>query len=191
MSTPREPMKAKLIIGLFMKYKNMLQPFAEKLQHAFGPLDMVSSWIPFNYTSYYETEMGTPLFRRILTFEKLVAQDELAEIKIYTNKLELQFLEHGKRQINADPGILSHERFVLATGKNFSHRIYLKNGIFADLTLIFTQGKFQELPWTYPDYRDKSILSFLEKVRGKYLLDIKRISGKTKYDEKHDCICVQ
>ena len=191
MSIPREPMKAKLIIGLFMKDKNLLQPFAEMLQDAFGRFDMVSPWIPFDFTSYYEKEMGKPLFRRILALEKLVPQDDLAGIKIYTNKLELQNLKDGKRQVNADPGILSHERFVLATGKNFSHRIYLRCGIFADLTLIYTHGGFQGLPWTYPDYRDKRLLSFLEKVRCKYLIDLKKISGITEYDEKHDCVCLQ
>ncbi|MCU0614599.1 MAG: DUF4416 family protein [Desulfobacterales bacterium] len=174
MSVPREPKKAKLVVGFFMKDKKLLKPFAEKLYHALGPVDMVSPWIPFDFTSYYEMEMGAPLFRRILTFEKLIPQDQLVQIKLYTNELEMQYLEDGKRCINADPGILSHERFVLATGKNFTHRIYLKNGIFADLTLIFTQGRFQELPWTYPDYKDKNILSFLEKVRSKYLIDLKR-----------------
>lgn len=174
MSVPREPKKAKLVVGFFMKDKNMLKPFAEKLHHAFGPVDIVSSWIPFDFTSYYETEMGAPLFRRLLTFEKLVPQDQLVHIKLYTNELEMQYMDSGKRLINSDPGILSHERFVLATGKNFTHRIYLTNGIFADLTLIFTQGRFQELPWTYPDYKDKNILSFLEKVRSKYLNDLKQ-----------------
>jgi hypothetical protein len=174
MSKPQEPKKAKLIIGFFMKDKNMLKPFADKMEHAYGPVDMVSRWIPFDFTSYYETEMGAPLFRRLLAFEKPVPQDQLADIKIYTNELEIQYMEYGKRRINADPGILSHERFVLATGKNFSHRIYLKHGIFADLTLIFTQGRFQELPWTYPDYKDKNLLSFLEKVRNKYIMDLKR-----------------
>ncbi len=174
MSVPREPKKAKLVVGFFMKDKNMLKPFAEKLHQAFGPVDIVSSWIPFDFTSYYETEMGAPLFRRLLTFEKLVPQDQLVHIKLYTNELEMQYMDSGKRLINSDPGILSHERFVLATGKNFTHRIYLTNGIFADLTLIFTKGRFQELPWTYPDYKDKNILSFLEKVRSKYLNDLKR-----------------
>ena len=174
MSVPQEPKNAKLVVGFFMKDKKLLMPFAEKLYQELGPVDMVSPWIPFDFTSYYETEMGAPLFRRLLTFEKLVLQDQLSHVKLYTNKLEMQYMENGKRQINADPGILSHERFVLATGNNFTHRIYLKNGIFADLTLIFTQGRFQELPWTYPDYKDKNILSFLEKVRSKYLIDLKR-----------------
>lgn len=180
MSTPREPVKAKLIVGLFMKEKEMLKPFALALQDIFGPVDMVSPWLAFDFTGYYEKEMGTPLFRRVLTFQKLVDQDRLVHIKYYTNELEAQYLEKGQRRVNADPGILSHERFVLATGKNFTHRIYLKKGIFADLTLIFTKGRFQVLPWTYPDYRDPKMLGFLEKVRKKYIVDLKQENESTK-----------
>jgi hypothetical protein len=75
--------------------------------------------------------------------------------------------------VNIDPGYLVHERFVLATGKNFTHRIHLAEGIYADLTLIYTKGAFQTLPWTYPDYADEKMLFFLEGVRKKYLVDMK------------------
>lgn len=180
MSSPRKPRKAKLIVGLFMKEKEMLKPFTLALQDMFGPVDMVSPWLAFDFTSYYEKEMGSPLVRRVLTFQKLVGQDRLVHIKHFTNELETQYLENGNRMINADPGILSHERFVLATGKNFTHRIYLKEGIFADLTLIFTKGRFQVLPWTYPDYRDSKMLGFLEKVRKKYMVDLKQENESTK-----------
>ena len=75
--------------------------------------------------------------------------------------------------VNIDPGYLLHERFVLATGKNYSHRIYIGKGIYADLTLMYTKGKFEPLPWTYPDYASENIIDFLEKVRKKYGVDIK------------------
>lgn len=176
MSIPREPKKAKLIIGLFLKEKHLLKSFASALQDEFGPVDMVSRWIAFDFTDYYEREMGAPLFRRLLAFERLVRQKKLAHVKCFTNELESQYVKGGKRRINADPGILTQERFVLATGKNFTHRIYLENGIFADLTLTYSKGQFQYLPWTYPDYKDHRITGFLEKVRNKYLIDLKKES---------------
>ena len=86
---------------------------------------------------------------------------------------ENRFEIDDKRQVNIDPGYLSAERFVLATGKNYTHRIYLSKGIFADLTLIFTKGNFHTLPWTYPDYADLRMIRFLKIVREKYLLDLK------------------
>ena len=173
MSEPRKPEKAKLIVGIFTSEKDLASPFVRKLESAFGPMDMVSRWIPFDFTSYYAKEMGGPLFRRMFSFLQTVEQDTLADIKVLTNELEKNFLENHARRVNADPGILSCERFVLATGKNFSHRIYLKKGIYADLTLVYTKGAFRQLDWTYPDYKDRRLLRFLERAREKYVLDLK------------------
>lgn len=174
MSIPREPNPAKPVIGLFMKEKSLLEPAAEELVRLFGPADMVSAWLPFDYTDYYEPETGSPLFRRLFAFRELIQQDFLAEMKLMTNDLELKFAEKGRRRVNMDPGLMLHERFVLATGKNYSHRIYIGKRIYADLTLIYTKGSFQTLPWTYPDYADKRMLFFLGQVRNRYISDLKR-----------------
>ena len=173
MSLPQEPKPGKLIIGLFMKDKPLFEPLAAELASAFGPLDLVSSWIPFDYTSYYKPEMGSPLFRRLLSFRNLIDQGELATIKVSTNSLEESCAQNGRRRVNIDPGYLLYERFVLASGKNFSHRIYIGQSIYADLTLIYQHGAFEGLPWTYPDYADQPILQFLEQARNKYALDLK------------------
>lgn len=173
MSIPQSPKPAKLVIGLFMKEKRLFDPVARELAEKFGPIDMVSSWFPFDYTIYYEPEMGTPLFRRLLAFKPLIKQGELARIKLMTNDLEQKYSKNSRRRVNIDPGYLVHERFVLATGKNYTHRIYIGRGIYADLTLIYQKGEFQKLPWTYPDYADKKMLTFLEMVRNKYMADLK------------------
>jgi hypothetical protein len=173
MSTPQAPKPAKLVIGLIMKDKALFEPLGAKLSAAFGSVDTISSWLPFDYTTYYEPEMGTPLFRRLLTFKKLIEQDALSGIKLKTNRLEHTFSQSGRRRVNIDPGYLLYERFVLASGKNFSHRIYIGSGIYADLTLIYQRGRFERLPWTYPDYADDPILAFLTQVRNKYAVDLK------------------
>jgi hypothetical protein len=144
------------------------------LTEKFGPVDIVSSWLPFNFTTYYEPEMGKPLFRRMLAFETLIKQSALSEIKQITNDLELEYLKNSKRMVNLDPGYMLRERFVLATGKNFSHRIYIGQRIYADLTLIYSKGRFIKLPWTYPDYAEQNMLIFLEQVRNKYVIDLKQ-----------------
>ena len=179
MSLPQEPKPGKLVIGLFMKDRSLFETLAFDLTTEFGALDMVSSWLPFNYTNYYKAEMGEPLFRRLLTFKTLIDQGELASIKIATNRLEESYSQNGRRGVNIDPGYLVHERFVLASGKNFSHRIYIGNRIYADLTLIYQHGGFKELPWTYPDYADEPILSFLKLIRNKYDFDLKVDQTKT------------
>lgn len=178
MSIPSEPRPVKLIIGLFLKEIGLIESVSGQLSEKFGNVDIISSWFSFDFTDYYAPEMGSPLFRRLLVFKKLIRQDSLVEIKLFTNELEKNYTRFEKRKINIDPGYLSHERFVLATGKNYTHRIYLGQGIFADLTLIYTRGSFQALPWTYPDYKDPRILEFLEKVRRKYIIDLKQYNSK-------------
>ena len=174
MSKPQEPKPGKLVVGLFMKDRTLFEPLAVALASEFGSLDMVSSWMPFDYTTYYEPEMGTPLFRRLLTFKSLIEQLELATVKLTTNRLEDQYSRNGRRRVNIDPGYLLYERFVLASGKNFGHRIYIGQKIYADLTLIYQAGAFEKLPWTYRDYADRPILSFLAQVRNKYAADLMR-----------------
>ena len=159
-----------------MKEKGLLHPVAEYLTDNFGPADLIGPWLSFDFTDYYSSEMGRPLFRRMLAFKNLIEQEQLVEIKVVTNRLEQQYSNNNCRAVNIDPGYLMHERFVLASAKNFAHRIYIGKGIYADLTLIYTQGAFQTLPWTYPDYAEKKMLGFLERVRNKYLLDMKNLS---------------
>jgi len=174
MSTPRPPQPAKLVVGLLVKDKELLPVLAAELEDRFGPAGLVSPWMPFGYTAYYETEMGSPLFRRVLAFRDMIAQDGLARIKRATNAIEQIHTVQGRRRVNIDPGYLLLERFVLATGKNYSHRIYIGEGIYADLTLVFEHGAFRPLPWTYPDYADRPVRDFLQRVRGQYAGDLKR-----------------
>ncbi|MGD8882461.1 MAG: DUF4416 family protein [Desulfobacterales bacterium] len=173
MSAPQAAKPAKLVIGVFASNKKIINNLALELSSQFGPVDLVSSWMDFDYTSYYETEMGSPLVRRVSAFKRLIEQGELAAIKIATNQIEQAYSSGGKREANIDPGYMLHERFVLASGKNFSHRIYIGLGIYADLTLIYQKGSFQKLPWTYPDYADRTMLNFLDQVRRKYIFDLK------------------
>jgi hypothetical protein len=172
MSIPRKPKPAKLVIGIFMHDKGLFAETAQGLCTAFGSADMISTWFPFDQTEYYAAEMGSPLFRRFVCFDKLIQQDALADIKCFTNDLESRSSDGGKRVINVDPGYLLAERFVLATGKNYAHRIYLKEGIYADLTLIYYKGRFRSLEWTYPDYAGEPIIGFLGSVRDRYLYQL-------------------
>ena len=174
MSRPQTPKPAKLVIGFFLKEKNLVVPVVKALVEKFGSVDIVSPWFPFNFTTYYEAEMGAPLFRRMLAFETMIKQSALSDIKLTTNDLELEYSKNSKRMINLDPGYMLRERFVLATGKNYSHRIYIGKRIYADLTLIYIKGRFRKLPWTYPDYAEQNMLTYLERVRNKYVIDLRQ-----------------
>ena len=174
MSLPRAPQAAKLLVGLFLSQRKLIAPVAEKLVQGFGGIDIVSPWFDFNHTDYYEAEMGAPLSRRLLAFTELIQQSDLADIKLKTNAIEDLFAHNGKRTINIDPGYLLRERFVLASGKNFTHRIYIGRGIYADLTLLYKKGDFMTLDWTYPDYAEPRLHEFLQIVRKKYIDDLRR-----------------
>ncbi len=176
MSEPRAPDPAKLVVGVFLRDKHRFEAVFDRLVDCFGPIDVLSRWFPFDCTAYYEREMGQPLFRRMMSFERTIDPDTLADIKWTTNGFECALQEEGgKRTVNIDPGYLLRERFVLATGKNYAHRISIGKGIYADLTLIYQRGEFQLLPWTYPDYARDNVLGFLRKVRKKYVFDMDRL----------------
>lgn len=173
MSRPSRPKPAKLVVGAFMADRRRFPRLATDLEGLWGSIDIVSPWLPFDYTDYYHAEMGSPLYRRMVSFQALVPQEQLVAVKLATNRLEESYRAPQGRRLNIDPGYLLLERFVLATGKNFAHRIYLAEGIYADLTLIFQRGGFTSLPWTYPDYADQRMLAFLDRVRAKYAADLK------------------
>lgn len=174
MSLPRPPQAAKLVIGLFMNQRELIRPVTGRLIQSYGAIDMISPWFDFSFTDYYEPEMGAPLYRRMMAFVALIQQSDLADVKQQTNAIEGLYVQNGQRAVNIDPGYLLRERFVLATGKNFAHRIFIGRGIYADLTLVYRNGDFQTLEWTYPDYADARMRQFLKLVRKKYIVDLKQ-----------------
>jgi hypothetical protein len=178
MSLPKKPDPAKLVIGCIMNDKGLIDQIHPVLEDAFGPVDMISNWLNFAYTNYYYKEMGSPLYRKMFVFKPLIEQDDLAKIKVNTNRVEQSFCVENKRSINLDPGYMVSSRFILATGKEYAHRIYIGRKIYADLTLMYSKKNgFQTLDWTYPDYASETMLDFLSKVRNKYLEDLKAVKG--------------
>lgn len=170
MSRPQLPEPALLVLSVLSARMEELWPdLSAQLQELFGPLLDDHGPLPFTFTTYYNAELGAPIMRRLLAFATLLPHDRLAWAKRETNKLELaSSREDGRRLVNLDPGLLSLERLVLATGKNYTHRIYLGQGIWADLTLIYQRGAWQTLPWTFPDYADSEMQAHLFRLRERY-----------------------
>ncbi len=173
MSKPSQAQPVKLIFSIFAKEDARLNETIEILSSAYGQPDFISEIIPFNYTSYYSAEMGENLVRRFLSMEELIRPEELPDIKLATNEIENKSALNSRRQVNIDPGYISQANLILATGKSYTHRPYLRDGIYADLTLVYQGKKFCSLPWTYPDYADEKQLLMLGKIRTKYLLQLK------------------
>lgn len=174
MSTPAVPLPARAFLSvLSARWDEFWPALRPRLEEFLGPMDYESEPIPFTQTGYYDRELGTPILRRIMSFERPLAMDGLAEVKLATNRLELEWTAAGGRLFNLDPGYITQERLVLATGKNFSHRIYLSRGIWADLTLIFHKGDWFDLPWTFPDYATPEIKRHLTRIREMYKASLK------------------
>ena len=168
----RLPPPVLLIVAAFSRHEQALRWAQEKLPTFFGPIARTSSDFIFNQTDYYESSMGPGLRKRFLVFHDLISPDQLADIKLRTNELEQELIQAGKwsesRPLNLDPGILSLGKFMLATTKDQSHRIYLRDGIFAEVTLRFQDHAFHPWPWTYADYREPPVLDFLNEARDYY-----------------------
>lgn len=170
-------MPVKLITGFIFKEDAAFIEAKSFLEKRFGRTDSESQTIPFSYTSYYEKEFGKDLKRKFLSFEKLIAPEDLASIKTLTNKLEIKLSRDKRRMINIDPGYLDLAKLILATTKDFSHRVYLGRGIFSELTLMFREKTFSPLEWTYPDYRSQEYINIFNKIRESYAkgLNLKRL----------------
>jgi hypothetical protein len=178
MSHPHSPEKVLLISSLFSPERGVIDRAIAQLSDTYGSVEWVSPEMFFDRTRYYAREMGWPLYRRFVSFEELISPETLLDVKLTTNAVENRYLLDGNRQVNIDPGYISAERLVLATGKNYVHRVYLAEGIYADLTLIFKRGSFRPLEWTYRDYSAPEMIAVFNELRRVYmekLREMKRI----------------
>ena len=168
MAEAREFQRCALIIGVLSTLESQHDRLIAVLEDNFGPVDMHSQVLDFSFTDYYDDEMGGRPVRYLLLFRNLIDPSALADIKTLTNELEKQFSLDGNRRINLDPGTLSLANLVLATCKDRSHRIALKDGIYGETTLIYQDHDFQRLPWTYADYSSEEVRSILRSFRARY-----------------------
>jgi len=169
--------KVNLFSGVIFRYPEDLEEVVSKLSEFFSEIDFSSDTFDFTFTDYYFSEMGTPLYRKFLSFSKLISPLKLPDIKNITNEIELVFSNNGKRRINLDPGYLSDANVIIATTKNHYHRIPLSNGIYAHMEYIFKNKKIHFLEWTYPDFRSESYISFFNKLMMIYKGKLKKNSG--------------
>jgi len=169
METAKKPRQVKLIIGMLAKDKKLFDQIEEFFAKEFGEIDYRSPVLKFDYTHYYKKEMGHPLKRKFISFKKLISPEEISKIKLRTNSFEEALAVKKRRRINIDPGYISDSKLILATTKNYSHRIYLNKGIYAEVTLSWKKGGFQTLEWTYPDYKTTEYRDILNSVRNSYI----------------------
>lgn len=175
----KEPSPVKLIVGILVADENCLQAAVESLTAEFASLDLQSDVWPFTQTDYYSEETGQNILRQFVSIDKLIDPGSLPQTKHTTNTLEQELAAklntNLPRPVNLDPGIIEPSKLILATTKNYSHRIYIGQKMYAEVTLIFDKGTWQPLPYTYPDYKKSCYHDFFTKVRTRLLEQLRNV----------------
>ncbi len=147
------PQNVKYFIGALFSDRKLLEQALLLCTTKIGKIDEHSEAFPFKDTDYYNSEMGTPIYRLFFSFESLMSPGELAKLKILCNEIEGQLLQDGSRKVNLDIGYLDFHKMILASAKYNGQKVYLDLGIYADPTLIFEKGKFHPTENTFPDFK--------------------------------------
>ena len=159
---------AKLIIGAIYADPQWLMQAKTSMQMQGWEIQHQSEEFPFDQTDYYSTEMGEGLKRCFFSVKGLQSLEFSADWKLKTAEIEQQLSNKGKRRINLDPGYLDLSRVVLLSGKEGSHKIYLRNGVWADLVLLKDKGGYRNFPWTFPDIRTGRYDDFFLQLRSEF-----------------------
>lgn len=172
MGEPKRPEFVNLVMFVFSrKIEDDLQTLIPLLKKDYEEIDYISRILDFSvYTDFYSKEMGKELKGKFLSFKRLIYPTEIVNIKLNTNRIERSLAKNGKRRINIDPGYINQVQFVLASTKFWGNRIYLGKGIYAEVTLMYLNGRFHALKYTYPNYRDREYQEELEKIRQMYII---------------------
>jgi len=177
MGQPKLALDVKLFAAVTFNNKEVFEQIKLLLEEKLGSVDTLSAVYDFNYTRYYSKEMGVNLQKQLLGFEPLIRPERLSDIKLMTNEIEQKYAIENNRQVNIDPGYLTGAKVVLATTKNFDHRIYLGKGIYGDVHLRYRRNKFRMNEWTYPDYREMIVIDFFARLRKKYMTEYRKMIG--------------
>lgn len=160
--------QAKLVMGIMYADEQLFARVIYSLIQKFGPIQLNGPTVLFNFTEYYAEEMGQDLKKTYISFAQTIKREQLSEIKVFTNKIEETFSKENKRRINIDPGYVTEQQFVLASAKEHPHRIYLSNGIYAQLILVYTKQGWTAVEKTFADYQQKEVQEFLVTVRNSH-----------------------
>jgi hypothetical protein len=158
---------ALLFTGALYSNSAIFESSKELLKDCFGEILYESLPVPWDYSFHYRNELGSPISRQFIFFKNMLDSETIADIKLKTIEIEDLLSLNGKRRINLDPGYLTLAKIVLASTKNYSHRIHLKKGIYGEVTLIYysKDGTFKPHLFTYRDYQDKACIDIFLHVR--------------------------
>ena len=169
MGDPTSVKPVLFLLAAFSQQQDALDWTANWIEATYGPIARTSDRFSFGETDYYEATMGNGLLKQFFALESLIDPARLPELKHASNAAEDAYRAavpaNAPRPLNIDPGYLTLSKLVLASTKNHAHRIYLSDGIYAEITLRYQGRAWQPWPWTYPDYRRPDFLRFFDECR--------------------------
>jgi hypothetical protein len=167
---PAPPEPVKLFVAAIVARDAPVDDARARCVERFGPVDHESARFAFTYTDYYAEEMGDGLERLFWSFERTIDPSAIVEAKLATNAIERALAKGGRRTVNLDAGYLDTYKVVLATAKGAGQKVYLRDGIWADLVLTFVKGRVKFFDWGFPDFKsgayDKTLLKIRELFKG-------------------------
>lgn len=157
------------IIAAFSKYDSALDWLWERVAGQLSPIAMISPAFPFTESHYYRSTMGDQLKKQFAILSNWYDPAELSTHKLMSHVWESELVKNisfdVERPLNIDPGYMSMTKLVLASTKNREHRVYLRDGVYAEVTLAFRDQQWRSLPWTYPDYQRDDFRVFFHEGR--------------------------
>ncbi len=178
----KTPPPAKYFMAIMTTADSYHAEAEEALEEAFGHLDRRSHRYDFSrFSGYYDKEMGGRVWKYFVTFSRLIPMNSLVAVKLSAEELQRRFAvrdqDASRRTVNLDPGYVTGWNLVVSTVKNHAHRLYLGEGVYGEVTLLFRKHVFEPLPWTYRDYASQAVIDFFAQVRSDYLKQLESWSG--------------
>lgn len=179
---PKPPLQVKLFSGVLYSDPDALNRAFSLLEEKYGPIEYRSQDFPFTETDYYNIEMGTPIYRHFISFKNLIIPNQIAKIKLECNTIEERVASQQGRVVNLDPGYMDYDKVVLASAKYNGNKVYLDEGIWADLTLRFEQGQYLTYPWSFPDFKTGQYQEVFLEIRRLYKTQMRRLFRKERQE---------
>ncbi len=168
----QEPSQGRLLVYIVHSSLDALADALSALEKRFGLVQFETLELPDNKDEFYREEMGENLQRRFFSFERTIGRDAMTNVKSVCHKIESQFADRVDdycfRTVNIDPGILTPSNIVMASHREYNHRVYLEDGVYAELALVWSKGRYVRLPWTNPDFCHGEAIEFFQRVRGSF-----------------------
>ncbi|KMQ50478.1 hypothetical protein CHISP_2596 [Chitinispirillum alkaliphilum] len=174
MGVEKDPLAVKFFIAVTYCKHRSFESIRDLLCTEYGEPDRLYGPVPFSWSDYYSDEMGEDLLKYYAVYPFPFKREQLPEIKNFTNELEKKWALEGKRTINLDPGYLARDKLVLASTKDFFHRLYLGRGIYGEVTLHYRRGVFRHFSWSYPDYKESEFQDFLSMARADLVYKLRK-----------------